>query len=97
MLIKYIGGRTHYKVSFNRKPYYFTKETGRILETKDQSLVNYIFSLDNRREFQVIEEIPKSEENKSEDQRVANTSVFVDSMDKNISKRKPGRSKKEKK
>ena len=38
-----------------------------ILETKDQGLINYIFSLPNRTEFEVVEELqspPALQENK---------------------------------
>ncbi len=55
MIIKYTGGRSWFKVSLNRKPYYFNPENDRILETKDESLINYIFSLPNKSEFRIIE------------------------------------------
>lgn len=56
MKIRYIGGRTHYAVSLNRKSYYFTLENNRTLDIKDQSVINHIFSLSNRAEFQVVAE-----------------------------------------
>ena len=56
MLIKYLGGRAHYKVSVGRKAYYFTIENKRTLDIKEQAVINYIFSLPNRLEFQVLEE-----------------------------------------
>ena len=52
--IRYTGGRSFYEVTLNRKPYYFTKENDRILDISDQTVVNYIFSLDNRAEFEVV-------------------------------------------
>jgi len=54
--IKYKGGRTMFKVSLNRKPYFFTKENDRVLDIKDQEIINYIFSLPNRAEFEVVME-----------------------------------------
>jgi len=59
--IRYKGGRSHYKISPDRKPYYFTPENNRILDIKDQAVVNYIFSLDNRQEFEAVMEEPKVE------------------------------------
>ena len=59
MRLKYCGGRSRYEVSLNRKPYYFTPENKMILETQDQNVVNYIFSLDNRQEFEVVMEEPQ--------------------------------------
>ena len=61
MKIRYIGGRSRYDVSFNRKPYYFTPENNRTLDIKDQVVVNYIFSLPNRAEFEAVMEEPKVE------------------------------------
>ncbi len=55
MFIKYVGGRSSYKVSPNRKPYIFNKENNFTLEIKDQSIINYIFSLANNSEFQAVE------------------------------------------
>lgn len=65
MFIKYRGGRVQYDVTLNRKSYYFNKENKMILDTKDQNVINHIFSLDNRQEFEVVEEEPRQE-----DQRV---------------------------
>ena len=59
MKIKYKGGRTFYEVNLNRKPYYFTKENDRILDIKDQAVINYIFSLPNNAEFEVVMEETK--------------------------------------
>lgn len=56
MKIRYKGGRLRYDVSFNRKPYYFTPENNKILDIKEQAVVNYIFSLDNRAEFEAVME-----------------------------------------
>ena len=61
MKIRYCGGRSRYDVSFNRKPYYFTPENNRILDIKEQAVINYIFSLDNRQEFEAVMEEPKVE------------------------------------
>lgn len=55
-----------YEVTLNRKPYYFTKENNRTLDIKDQSVINYIFGLPNRAEFEVVvnpEEIVFNPEN----------------------------------
>jgi len=59
--IRYRGGRTRYDVSFNRKPYYFTPENNKILDIEDQAVVNYIFSLDNRQEFEAVMEEVKQQ------------------------------------
>lgn len=56
MRIKYKGGRTHLKISLNRKPYYFTPENNRILDIQDQAVINYIFSLPNNAEFEAVME-----------------------------------------
>ena len=62
-----MGGRSRYDVSFNRKPYYFTPENNRTLDIQEQAVINYIFSLDNRAEFEaVIEEIKPIPEPKEE-------------------------------
>lgn len=64
MLIRYRGGRVMYEITFNRIPYYFNAENNYILDVRDQTVVNYIFSLPNRGEFEaVVEEIkqPKIE------------------------------------
>lgn len=61
MLVRYKGGRSRYDISFNRKPYYFTPENNRTLDIKDQNVINYIFSLPNRAEFEAVgEEEPKT-------------------------------------
>lgn len=54
MLVKYTGGRTHLKITLGRKSYCFTIENNRILDIKEQEVINHIFGLDNRSEFQVI-------------------------------------------
>jgi len=56
MRIKYTGGRTWIEIVLNRKSYYFTKENDRILDITDQAVINYIFSLPNRAEFEVMVE-----------------------------------------
>lgn len=71
MQIKYTGGRSRYLISFNRKPYHFTPENNHILDIQEKEVINYIFSLNNRTEFEVVMEqikeepkiIPKVEEN----------------------------------
>lgn len=88
MVLHYKGGRSHYKVSLGRKPYYFTKENNRTLDIKDQSVINYIFSLPNRQEFEVIENIPVEPAERAEDQRVILPKMFVED------KKNPGRPKK---
>lgn len=65
MLIKYSGGRSHYEVSYNRKPYYFTPENNRTIEITEPKVINYIFSLPNRAEFEVIEKPIIAEEPKT--------------------------------
>uniref|UniRef100_A0A6M3KH99 Uncharacterized protein n=1 Tax=viral metagenome TaxID=1070528 RepID=A0A6M3KH99_9ZZZZ len=40
----------------NRKSYYFTPENDRILDTDDKAVINYIFGLPNRQEFEVVNE-----------------------------------------
>ena len=62
MKIKYIGGRSSFEVTLNRKAYYFNKENNRTLEINNQGLINYIFSLHNRYEFIVVDEDVKKEE-----------------------------------
>lgn len=56
MKVKYIGGRSRFEVSLNRKPYYFTPENKKILDIQDKNVINYIFSLPNRQEFEVVVE-----------------------------------------
>ena len=61
MLIRYKGGRTHVKIAPNRgKPYFFTKENNRVVDITDQAVVNYIFSLPNNAEFEVV--VPQQEQ-----------------------------------
>ncbi len=80
MLIKYIGGRSRYDLSFNRKPFYFTSENNRILDIKDKAVRDYIFSLPNRGEFETIEaEIPAEEnvvEQKTEEPKLIKKDKF---------------------
>jgi len=45
----------------DRKAYYFTKENNRILDIEDKRIINYIFSLPNRAEFEVVMEEIKIE------------------------------------
>lgn len=58
MLIRYKGGRSRYEVALNRKPYYFVPENNKTLDIKEQAVVNYIFSLPNREEFEAVEPTP---------------------------------------
>ena len=88
MRIQYIGGRKQFSVSFNRKDYHFNLENNKILATRDQLLVNHIFSLANHHEFQIVESDMVSD--KLEDK------VVEKSVDKNIEK-KHKKYKKEKK
>ncbi len=69
MRIKYVGGRSTYEVTIGRKATHFNKENGRTIETSDKNLINYIFSLPNRQEFEVVENVvlkAKAEEIPSE-------------------------------
>ena len=59
MKIFYKGGRNHYEVSYERKSYHFTPENNHILDIQDQKVINYIFSLPNRAEFEAVMEEPK--------------------------------------
>ena len=59
MKIRYKGGRSHYEVSYNRKPYYFTLQNNRTVDIQEQAVINYIFSLPNRTEFEAVIEEPK--------------------------------------
>jgi hypothetical protein len=69
-------------ISFNRKPYYFTPENNRVLDIKEQAVLNYIFSLPNRAEFEAVMEEELKPELKAEEPKVEEE------------KRKPGRPKK---
>lgn len=86
--IRYKGGRSCLKVVLNRIPYYFNKENNRVLDIKDQAVINYIFSLDNRAEFEVVAEEPKQEE-----QKVSLPEMLSQPVE-NILKKKAGRPKK---
>lgn len=57
MKIKYIGGRSRYEVSLNRKPYYFTPENDKTCDIQDQDVIQYIFHLPNSQEFRAVEEV----------------------------------------
>lgn len=54
MKIRYRGGRSCYKVTFNRQPYNFTEENNHILDILEQGVINHIFSLGNRTEFEAM-------------------------------------------
>lgn len=56
MKIRYKGKRPRYEVTSNRKSYHFTPENNYTLDIQDQRLVNYIFGLPSRAEFEVIVE-----------------------------------------
>lgn len=58
MKLRYGGGRSRYEVTLNRRAYHFTPENQKTIETNDQELVNYIFSLENRGEFSVVVDNP---------------------------------------
>ncbi len=67
MKIRYKGGRSRIDVTFNRKAYNFTPENNKTLDIREQAVVNYIFSLSNRSEFEaMVEEKPCVEEKKEE-------------------------------
>lgn len=59
MKIRYKGGRNRYEVSLNRIPYYFTPENNMTADIKEQVVINYIFSLPNRAEFEAVEAVKK--------------------------------------
>lgn len=67
MKIRYIGGRTWYGVTYNRKEYIFSKENDRILDIKDDNVINFIFQLPNSSEFKVVVEDEKKPEVKPEE------------------------------
>ena len=97
MKIRYIGGRVYYKVTLNRNPYFFIPENNMILEITDQNVINYIFSLPNRQEFQAVESepVPIAEpepvvEIKPEDQRKVLPEVLSKSVFKKFDKPKKG-------
>ena len=56
MRLRYLGGRSRYEVSYERKSYHFTPENNHILDIQDQKIVNYIFGLPNRAEFEAVME-----------------------------------------
>lgn len=89
MLIRYVGGRSRVRISPNREAYNFTPENNRTLDIKDQRIIDYIFSLPNRAEFQAVDYIPEAsfeEPNKVES--ILNTV-------NEVIKKKAGRPKKE--
>ena len=61
MKIRYTGGRSRFEVSYDRKPYYFTPENNKITDIQDPKVINYIFGLPNRAEFEVVMEETKPE------------------------------------
>lgn len=69
MLIKYLGGRSRFKISYNRKSYHFTPENNHILDIQEKEVINYIFGLPNRAEFEAVmeETKPKIPEIKKEE------------------------------
>jgi len=97
MLIRYKGGKTSYKVSLDRVPYIFNMENNRTLDITDQKVRDYIFSLDNREEFEVIEEkkeepkIVKEVEIKEPIKKKEIIEVFKKSPKKEIKKKKGGK------
>jgi len=42
------------EVSFNRKSYHFTPENNKTLDIQEKEIINYIFSLPNRAEFEAV-------------------------------------------
>jgi len=80
--IRYIGGRSWKKVSFNRgQPLFFTEENNRTVDIKDQKVIDHIFGSDERGQFQFVLEESEEDQNKSTEE-------------KGISKRKLSKSKK---
>lgn len=61
MLVKYVGRRTIYSIRFGRVPYNFSEENNFTLDIKEKQVVNYIFGLANKNEFEVFEVIEKEE------------------------------------
>ena len=59
MKIRYRGKRSWHKVTYERKSFYFTKVNQKTLEINDQKVINHIFSLGNRTEFEAVVEPPK--------------------------------------
>jgi len=51
-----LGGRSRYEISYERKSYHFTPENNHILDIQEKEVINYIFSLPNRAEFEVVME-----------------------------------------
>ena len=88
MLIKYVGGRSWIRVILERKSYIFDLENKRTLDINDQRVINYIFSLPNNSEFQVVMEEKKINQEVKEEIKKDQQSGY--------SARKPGRPKKEK-
>ena len=86
MLIRYKGGRSRFEVNFNRQSYNFSIDNNRTIEISDQKVINYIFSLSNRHEFEPIEKVVP----------IVKAEPQV-SLNEPESKKKPGRPKKEKK
>lgn len=84
MLIRYIGGRSHYAVNMNRDKFYFNKENNKTLEIKDKAVINYIFHLPNHSEFEVVEQEVDVQVEETEEK----------SSVQNFSPKKPGRPKK---
>ncbi len=59
MRIRYVGGRSQYTITFNRKKFYFTKENDSTIEVTDQKLANYIGRLTNNSQFEFVVESQK--------------------------------------
>lgn len=89
MKIRYKGGRSWLKVVLNRVPYFFSKENNYVLDIKDQAVINHIFSLSNRAEFEVV-----ADESKQEEQVVPLPEMLSQPVE-NILKKKAGRPRKE--
>ncbi len=77
-----MGGRSCYEVSLNRKPYYFTRENNRICDIQDQKVINYIFSLPNNAEFEVVAIEPPKIEKPIETINFDGSSDFVEEKQK---------------
>lgn len=92
MLVKYKGSRTWFSISFNRKSYNFSVENNRTVDIEDPKVVNYIFSLPNSNEFEVVQEV------QPETKKIEKESVTFDGKDDVVDlKPKPKKKKKKSK
>ncbi len=90
MKIKYLGGRSRYEISYDRKSYHFIPENNKTLDIQDTKVINYIFSLPNRTEFEAVLWDDKPVAPKEEPQKLSKGNIGP-------TKKKIGRPKKGKK